>query len=154
MGFNQAQAVEPIIARLPIYSVCCSPLKRAKETKDIICTNIQAAHYELPELGECTLQIWNDMTLSGVNAFNCSHAHVKEFMQRTLVGINHSLSYEGPVLIVAHGGIHWALCCLMEIADHEWIIDNCLPVHFYTDNSGQWKARKLTTVESTKDIKD
>lgn len=141
VGFQQAKDIEPIIATLPIRSVCCSPLKRAKETKETISKRLQLTHYEMPELGECSLQVWSDMTKYG--SFQSSDEHVKIFMQQTLHGINKALSCEGPVLIVAHGGIHWAMCCLMGIENHEWIIDNCLPIHFFPEDH-LWKARKLS----------
>ncbi len=142
-GRNQAYAVEPLIASLPIKSICCSPLKRAKETKEIISSKLQATHYEIPELGECSVQIWNDMNACRPNALKSSLKHVNTFIEQTLIGINQALSVEGPVLVVAHGGIHWAICCLMEIENHTWLIDNCLPLHFSIDTEGHWGARKL-----------
>jgi len=136
-GLQQAQAIESIIATLPIKSVCFSPLKRAKETKEVISLRLQADHYEMPDLGECSLQVWNDLT-------NLNHSpNVKNFMQKVLNGVNAALSCEGPALIVAHGGIHWAICYLMGISDHDWLIDNCLPVHFSVGNNSQWRAKKI-----------
>ncbi len=137
-GRLQAQTVEPIIASLPIKSVCCSPLRRAKETKEMISTRLQATHYELADLGECSLSIWQKMT-----AFHHTQHEVQAFMERVVQGINHALSLEGPVLVVAHGGIHWAICSFMDITDHDWIIDNCRPVHFSLDSSGKWQAKQL-----------
>lgn len=142
-GLKQAQTIEPIIASLPVKSVCCSPLKRAQETKEIISLRLQAIHHKVAELQECSTQIWNDMTACGPTAYQSPHMHVKAFMQQALNGINLSLSREGPVLIVAHGGIHWAICCLMGVTNHDWMIDNCLPVHFYQDADEKWKAKKL-----------
>lgn len=142
-GLMQAKEIEPIIANLPIKTVCCSPLKRATETKEIISARLPAVHHKMPSLGECSAKIWNDMTRCGPNAYLNGNEHVKTFMQRVLVGVNESLSLEGPQLLVAHGGIHWAICCLMAIIGHDWVVDNCLPIHFFPDNNGQWKARKL-----------
>lgn len=143
IGSRQAWKVEPILANLTIKSICYSPLKRAKKTKEIITSRLQVLHHEIPELGECTMQTWNDMIICGVNAFISSDKHVKAFMQQALRGINQALFHEEPVLVVAHGGFHWAICCLMGIVDHEWIIDNCLPIHFFVGTEGHWKARKL-----------
>lgn len=142
-GLQQAHAIEGVIASLPVKSVCYSPLNRAKETKEVISLRLQASHHEILDLEECSLEIWDEMTACGANAHRSTHKPIKDFMQRALNGVNQALSREGPILIVAHGGIHWALCCLMGLADHEWAIDNCLPVHFFPDNNGRWKARKL-----------
>ena len=143
VGLRQAQEAEPIIAKLPVKSICYSPLKRATETKEVISTQLLAVHHEMLALGECSLQIWDDMTSCGPNAYLSGKEHVKDFIQRVRHGVNESLSLAGPPLIVVHGGIHWAICCLMGVVDHDWIIDNCLPVHFFPDDTGRWRARKL-----------
>ena len=143
VGLRQAQAVEPVIRTLPIKSICTSPLKRATETKEVISSKLITAHHEIDALGECSFQIWNDMTSCGPSAYRSGKEHVKNFIQRVLTGLNETLSLEGPPLIVAHGGVHWAICCLMEVTEHDWFIDNCLPVHFFPDDTGRWKARKL-----------
>lgn len=136
-GVEQAQAIESIIAALPIQHICCSPLKRAQETKQIISSRLNAVHYEMANLGECTLQIWTDMTA------NEQPQHVVEFMEQVKFGLIEALAFEGPTLIVAHGGIHWAICSLLGIAEHDWYVDNCAPVHFFPDDSGQWNAHIL-----------
>jgi len=143
VGIYQAQAIEPTIASLRVKSICYSSLRRAKETKEIISTQIEAKHYEIAKLDECSMQVWADMTACGVDAHKRGPPHVKAFMEQALAGINQALSCEGPVLVVAHGGIHWAICCLMEIDQHNWIIDNCLPIYF-SFSEGRWKAKKIT----------
>ncbi len=56
---------------------------------------------------------------------------VELFMERVVIGVNQALSFPGPVLIVAHGGVHFALCHHMDIQEHTKTIDHCVPVHFY-----------------------
>jgi uncharacterized phosphatase len=112
-GVQQAHSIESIISKLPIKSIGCSPLKRAKQTKEIVTRNLVASHQEIDHLSECNLQIWNDMMFHGVNAHTHGSEMVKGFMQQTLSGVNQALSLQGPVLIVAHGGVHWAICCLL-----------------------------------------
>lgn len=142
-GREQARLIEPIIASLPVKTICYSPLKRAKETRELACANLNATHAELTNLSECNTQIWQKMTALGKHAKATSQEPVYSFMQRVLKGINEALSYDGPVLIVAHGGIHWATCCFMEIEEHDWIIDNCIVTHFSIKEDGGWNARKL-----------
>ena len=67
----------------------------------------------------------------------------RQFMDRVRNGINQALALPGPTLVVAHGGVHWAICCLMGINGHEWAIDNCIPVHFSIGENEKWCARKL-----------
>lgn len=140
-GRSQAEAIEPIISSLPIKTICFSPLKRAKETKDIISTRLSAKHREIAHLKECSTKEWLEMTSLGPQASFAVEKPVYNFIEQATNGINQALQEEGPVLIVAHGGIHWAICCLMGV-DHEWTIDNCIPVHFSCVDD-QWIAKKL-----------
>lgn len=145
-GIQQALSIESLIVTLPIRSVCYSPLERAKQTKEIVTANLQSInHFEIDNLGECTALQWNTMTYLGVEARNSDQEHVLAFRQQVYQGINEALSHPGPVLIVAHGGIHWMACCLLGISQkiHNWSIENCQPVHFFVNQKAQWSARKL-----------
>lgn len=143
-GREQARAIEPLIASLPIKTICCSPLKRAKETKEICCARLMDSvhHSEIPDLTECDAEIWKKMTSLGRHAHLSTEEPVYSFMQRVKKGIDQALSQEGPVLIVAHGGVHWAISCLIGV-EHEWVIGNCVPVHFSLSSADEWVARKL-----------
>lgn len=74
-GRKQARMIEPIIASLPVKTICYSPLKRAKETREIACSNLTATHAEMANLSECNTQIWQEMTGLGIHAKSTS----KEF---------------------------------------------------------------------------
>ncbi len=142
-GKSQARLIEPLITSLPIQTVCSSPLKRVQETKKIITSNLQVDHHEINDLGECTAQIWKEMVRLGMYSTLPKKGVARQFMDRVRSGINQALSLPSPSLIVAHGGVHWALCCLMGIEGHEWAIDNCIPVHFSIGNHAKWTAKKL-----------
>lgn len=139
-GRRQAAAIEPIIANLPIKTICYSPMLRAVQTKEIIASRLLVPQFEIPDLGECSALVWQQMPMMKTHPFTSLQEPVLGFMQRVQKGLQSALAYEGPILIVAHGGVHWALCSLLNIAGHEWSIDNCVPVHFYIIN-GQWHAR-------------
>jgi probable phosphoglycerate mutase len=144
-GRKQAVSIEPTIATLPVKTVCCSPLKRAQETKELITTRLQVEHHALDDLGECTSVIWREMVRLGMHGAAPDSENVQFFMEKVRKGINHALSLPGPTLIVAHGGVHWAMCALMRIKDHEWAIDNCVPVYFSVRENGLWVAKKLNS---------
>ncbi len=139
-GRSQAKRVEPVIASLPIQTVCSSPLQRVRETKDLITVNIQVSHYEIENLGECSAEIWQEMRR---NDHFSEESVAWGFLNRVREGINQALLLPGPSLIVAHGGVHFALCHLMDIKEHEWVIDNCVPVYFFVEGTGKWMAKKL-----------
>lgn len=134
-GRRQAHLIRPIIEKLPIQTVCISPLKRAQETAEIITHSLNCSFTIIEELRECSGEIWSKMT----NLEFCDL--VQSFMQKVIVGINRALSFPDPVLIVAHGGVHWAMCHQLDIKEHEKKIDHCIPIHFRYEEA--WKALSL-----------
>lgn len=143
-GKEQAIAIEPIVALLPVKTVCASKMRRAQETKIIIADRLQAPHYEIHELGECSAEIWKEMAGLGMYSPLPQDGQVFLFMERVRNGLCQALSFPGPCLIVAHGGVHWAACCLMNIQNHGWRLENCGVVHFSVDEKQNWMAKKLT----------
>lgn len=142
-GRNQAKSIHSTISALPVKTVCSSPLMRAQETKNLITSALQVNHHDINDLGECSTQTWIEMVLCGMYSPPPNEGIVRRFMNRVRNGINQALTLPGPPLIVAHGGVHWALCCLIGVEEHEWAIDNCIPVHFSPGNAGKWIAKKL-----------
>lgn len=142
-GREQAMRVEPLIASLPVRSICFSPLKRAKETKDLCCKQLKGAgHHQIEALAECDLATWHQMTALGKEAKQLREGLVFDFMARAVRGMNDALEKEGPVLIIAHGGIYWALACLLEI-DADWMIDHCVLVRF--THRGKWELQRMSS---------
>lgn len=143
VGKSQAYSIEPLIAKLPIQTVCSSPLKRAQQTAKILSLCLRVDLQIIDELMECSIQIWNEITCFKYSSFPPLEGQVRSFIDNVKNGIHQALSLPGPVLIVSHGGVHWVLCHLLSIEQHEWAIDNCIPVHFTCDASKKWTARKL-----------
>lgn len=141
-GMGQAKKIESVIATLPIQTVCHSPLLRARQTKELITPRVEAPHFELQNLTECNIEIWNTMTPLGKKALQANIPLVTNFMKSVAKGLIEALSYPGPVLVVAHGGVHWAICHYMDIAS-PWHINNCVPVHFVPNEKGEWVANYL-----------
>ena len=142
-GRGQARAIEPLIALLPIQTICTSPMKRVQETKEIIAARHRVPHYEINELSEGSANIWKEMVSFGMYSPVPKDGEARFFMERVRNGINQALALPGPSLIVAHGGVYWALCCLLEINTHGWAIDNCEVIHFSIGGKGEWIAVKL-----------
>lgn len=142
-GRTQAKLIQSTISALPVKTVCTSPLKRAQETKEIITSNLCVNHHEINDLGECSAQVWKEMAKFGMYSPIPNGGAVRQFMDRVQNGINQALSLPSPSLIIAHGGVHWAICCLIGIDEHEWAINNCIPVHFSIGDNGKWTAKKL-----------
>lgn len=144
-GRKQAEEIEPIIGKLPVKAVCCSPYLRAQQTKEIITPKLLVPHYDIENIGECTASIWQTMRTLGPKTLSDADAPLRAFLERVRKGINEALLQPAPVLIVAHGGIHWALCSILNISGHNWAVGNCVPIHFFIDQNGQWTAKKLSS---------
>ncbi len=140
-GRKQALDASSLALQLPIQTICCSPFKRAKETKELLLPNRE--HLEFSELGECTPQIWKEMTSLGLDAFKKGSSEVKNFLERVKNGVNLSLEQKGPILIVAHGGVHFGICFWMNIEGYSWVIDNCKLAHFSLNKKHDWQAALL-----------
>ncbi len=141
VGRQQALALKETIAPLPVQTVCFSPLKRAMETKEILMAHLCKQEHLIHDLSECSRQVWDEMTSLGSVAYQEGSVAVKGFMNQALRGLYQALSHPDPVLIIAHGGIHWAICYFLEIEDHSWLVENCVPLHFTNKNG--WKAKML-----------
>lgn len=143
-GKNQAIAVEPIVATLPVKTVCASKLKRVQETKNIISNRLNVPHYDLDDLAECSVDVWREMLQLGMYSPLPITGPAFLFMDRVRKGLSEALTFPGPCLIVAHGGVHWAACCLLNIRQHAWSLENCGVVHFSLNTDQEWTAKKLS----------
>ncbi len=115
-GEQQAVAVAPLIATLPIATICTSSLSRAKRTGEIVNRGLNKPVFTFDDLRECHLgQIqgspsngaWRGEWVAG-GPMPGGETFV-EYCARVLRGFNQALAQTGPVLIVAHGGNFWGL---------------------------------------------
>ncbi|MCZ4279231.1 histidine phosphatase family protein [Kiloniella laminariae] len=122
-GIAQAHSAAETIRNIDITTICSSPLSRALETAKILQKACGAKLEILEELKECCfgehegqlghdwLSDWEEghFTPKGAESY-------RDFIARSTAAINQALTRPGPVLIVAHGGIYWAV---MEHAGYE-----------------------------------
>ncbi|MBI5274301.1 MAG: histidine phosphatase family protein [Chlamydiales bacterium] len=141
LGKEQARRIQPIITSLPIKAICVSPFERAKETNRIISSNLTAAQYEIDHLGECSYLVWQELLELDTKPLDQISDETKRFIRQVEIGINKSLSFPSPVLIVSHGGVYYAMCYLMNINEGR-VIDNCTPIHVTYQNN-IWTTTKL-----------
>jgi probable phosphoglycerate mutase len=136
-GRQQARNVKFILDNVSFKTICHSPMKRVKETMELAFEGYDMVKFEIEELRECCYETWIEMTTFVANQQQTKK--VSDFFIKTIQGINKALAQPGPVIIIAHGGIHWALCVQLNITSHCWDIDNCRLVHFKPVESG-WNA--------------
>lgn len=142
-GRKQAAAIKPLVELLPIRTICVSPMIRAQETKNIVAKDLSCPVVTIDELHECSGAVWEQMSaLDDPNHPQEVEQIVHDFMNRAVSGMQKALTFPGPVLVVAHGGIHWAFCHLLNVEHPAKRISHCVPVHFSRLNN-KWTAKLL-----------
>ena len=115
-GEQQAEAVAPLVATLPIATICTSSLSRAKRTGAIVTRGLNKPVVTCDDLLECHLGkiqgepsngAWRDEWVKGGPI--PGGETFAAFCARVLRGVNQALAQPGPVLIVSHGGNFWGL---------------------------------------------
>ena len=149
-GIAQAHAAKSLLTGLAIQTVCTSPLARARDTAEIINQALGCPVVTIDDLAECSFgdyegKIYGDWvaawrsgeTLPGAEPYDA-------FLARSVAGINRARTHEGPVLIVAHGGVYWAVQRHGRI-DADGSIPNGVPVRHEppTDGFPGWKAEAV-----------
>ncbi|MGA8164463.1 MAG: histidine phosphatase family protein [Waddliaceae bacterium] len=149
-GRNQAQNARKVIAEMAFKSVCFSPIQRAAETKDILVPTLGIDQAEIEELSECNFHIWKKIIRleEGEGFHVCDE--VENFLGRAIRGLDKALQKKSPTLVVAHGGIHWALCYHLSIENHPWEIGNCELVHFRPVEDAGWEAEIIVANQAAR----
>ena len=114
-GIEQAREAISAVAALPVVTICCSTLSRARQTADIV--NSKALPIVvIDDLKECGFGIyegrdagetWREAWRQGAEI--PGGESLVQFTARLVRGLNTALVNPGPVLIVGHGGSIWPL---------------------------------------------
>ena len=115
-GQQQAIDAAQSAAQVTFGTICSSPLSRAVETASAIAKVTGADVSIVEDLIECSWGVregdvkgaWFENWKRGIENPEGGEPYT-EFLSRAVRGINQALAFPGPVLIVAHGGIYWAV---------------------------------------------
>jgi broad specificity phosphatase PhoE len=131
-GVAQAHAAKAPLARCAIATVCTSPLARARVTAEIVNETLGRPLVVIDELKECGYGVCEGQargdwfkdwrrgnTPEGAESY-------EGFIARALAGLNKALAHDGPVLIVAHAGVYWAIQRYARL--ERTYLENCCPV--------------------------
>jgi probable phosphoglycerate mutase len=132
-GRAQAEAAAALVRDLGIRTICASPLSRALDTARTVAAAVGRPVEVIDDLRECGFGVqegaemgeWYAAWRAGTTPEGAET--YRGFLDRALGGVNRALAaQDGPVLIVAHGGVYWA------IRDHARLeqqsIPNCQPL--------------------------
>lgn len=139
-GIEQALAAGMVASKLPLGAIRSSPIQRAAQTRDLILQALELPHCEDDHLGECKAEVWTKMVRFMEGSHYEATTSIQDFLTRVGRGVEAALQEEGPILIVSHGGVHWAICYHFGIEDHPWAIGNGQIVHFRPVGTEGWEA--------------
>lgn len=114
-GEKQSMAAQLLIKNKDINHIFYSPLKRAARTAEIINSDLGCTMTPLDDLREFNLGLyagkvignWFEEWMKG-KPLPGGELFV-DFIERGIRGVNTAIKKEGKILIVAHGGIYWAI---------------------------------------------
>jgi len=146
-GRAQAASAGPVLAGQGIATIICSPMQRTRETASIINEFLNLPVELEPGLREVVfggmegkpLYPWfsewleGSYTPEGAETFFQVLERVEEAMERVLT------TTQGPLLIVAHGGIFRALRDIMGLPK-QGLTPNAVPM-FCTPEEGGWQVK-------------
>lgn len=151
-GEEQAKAAGPLLRGAGIEIICTSPLKRARRTADLVAETLALPVVEVPGLEEFNvgpyegrteghwLESWRaDEAVPGIESFPA-------FRNRIGAAINAALDHPGEVLVVAHGGVFWALERLCG-APGFTRLPNCMPARLTPQGAASWRIDLTSDVD-------
>ncbi len=149
-GRAQAEAARDRLAEIEIATICASPLDRALTTARIVNERLKRPLVVIDDLKESGFGVmegetsweWFREWRRGA-AFEGAETH-DGFLARALSGINQALAHPGPVLVVAHGGVYWAVQRFAPLLEHRHL-PNAVPVWHAPPPEGaeHWSAEAL-----------
>lgn len=151
-GEAEAHAAALWVRDLDINAICSSPLKRARRTADIIANALGVPVMDVPGLEEFDvgpyegvadyswLPAWReDRPVPGVEPFAAVRKRVADAANRALGTASH-------VLIVAHGGVFWAL---QHLCKSPFIpLAHCQPAYLSPIGESAWRIEMLAPAEA------
>ena len=151
-GVAQAHKAKEALRGCHVETICCSPLSRAYDTALIVNEALGAQLIVVDELRECSFWVlegevrgnWYNDWRRGIEMPDGVDVYA-EFIERALRAVNESLFNKGPVLIVGHGGVYWAV---QEHGASEIVgnIPNAVPIRHDPPN-GSGSAWTTTLIE-------
>jgi broad specificity phosphatase PhoE len=147
-GVKQAAALQALISTVDIQNVITSPMKRATQTAQLLTTadlviEEDLREWEIGVFEQAPLQEFLDFTRTHPDEKALPHGESKrEFFKRVMNVILRAIeTYDSNWLVVAHGGIYWAILDGFNLPyDH---LENGTAVKFEYDGD-LWRTSRLS----------
>ena len=140
-GIDQARSAALVLEKIHPPIIFHSPLSRAKDTAEIIAEKTRSRLVVVPDLIECSWGEregdpkgpWLEEWIAGAKIKGAEL--YSEFILRALRGVNQCLSEsQQDPLIVAHGGVFWAIQQFAGLGEHSEI-RNAAPMYLKAPQS-------------------
>lgn len=163
-GRRQARTAGRVLRDVPLCGVVHSPLGRARETAELAADQRGLGFEVAPELSECSFGDlegcdanrqppgWQTTWRAGAPLRDAAGRMVEDaesyegFLARAERAIDRILTAGdpagAPLLLVAHGGIYWAVQRALD-TQIEGDLPNCLPVLHRPVGAGDWSVEPL-----------
>ena len=151
-GTAQSMRSQVLLRKKDVRTVCHSPLIRAVQTAERIASKQNIPMVAIPDLTDCHYgvaegQPYHDHLLRWSYGEPIKGAeHFSVFSERAIRGVEQALTYPNP-LVVAHGSIFLALIHTLRF-EGSFTLPPCVPVEFYPDAKGVWRATPLLQSET------
>ncbi len=147
-GHRQAAqaAAEHGNALVNIQTICCSPLLRAQQTAEYFAKELKVPILTIHELGEQKLGEWERKPWQDVPEFFTGDKDPPQGESRRNLdarihrALQLALREEGPVLLVSHGAVWYALQRVLKLSPEQ--PGSCSVFHFQ-EESQAYQRRKL-----------
>lgn len=129
-----------------VRSICCSPLLRARQTAEYFAKELQVPITILNDLREQRLGDWEKAPWQDVPEFFTGEKDPPrgeskvELEARIRKGLQLALQNEGPVLLVSHGAVWYALQRVLGLSPEQ--PGSCAVFHFH-QRFGAYQRTKL-----------
>ncbi|WP_424812000.1 histidine phosphatase family protein [Roseococcus sp. YIM B11640] len=152
VGIMQARRAAKTLSVVPIKTIVCSPLSRAKDTAEMVAEQLKLGVIVDDELREVEfgeqegkpMGDWYDdwiagtYTPVGAETFSALRA-------RAVSAINRATALQAPVLVVAHGAL-WRAFRYEAGLPANVRTPNALPLHVKPGENGEWVIDQLELV--------
>lgn len=154
MGEDQSRQARSLFDGIDIKYICYSPMKRAFRSAEILNEKLRCEMIPIDELkefnlGDFTGTIIGDWFDEWINGKNLPRGETfYAFIERAIRGVNTALQHDGPTLIIAHGGIYWAIQRAIDRLDLPDLSNCCLVDFKAPENNRNW-AVTLNSAQPT-----
>ncbi len=147
-GEGQAEALRAAMSGYRFGSIAASPLSRARRTAEILNRDLSLQMHLIDDLREFDVGPYEGSEARGwfadwrAGATRDGVESFADFTRRIQRGMMTALALPGPILVVAHGGVVWALEHLLGLPVGMDIANTTL-VHFRPD-ANRWQLDIVT----------